>query len=53
MDAIDHLLRFWPVIAGMITVVVVLAQHHQRTAVLEDKVKMLFDLYNKMKDKNG
>jgi hypothetical protein len=53
MDTIDHLLRFWPVIAGIITVVIVLAQHHQRTAVLEEKVKMLFDLYNKMKDKNG
>ena len=52
MDAIDHLLRFWPVIAGMITVVVVLAQHHKRTAVLEEKVKILFDLYNKMKYKS-
>lgn len=53
MDDLDHLLKFWPLIAGLISVVVVLAQHHQRTAVLEEKVKMLFDLYNKLKDKNG
>jgi hypothetical protein len=52
MDVVDHLLRFWPIFAGLISVVVVLAQHHQRTAVLEEKVKMLFDLYNKMKDKS-
>jgi len=51
MDSLDHLLRFWPVFAGLISVVIVLAQHHQRTAVLEEKVKVLFDLYNKFKEK--
>jgi hypothetical protein len=52
MESVDHLLKFWPVIAGVISVVVVLAQHHQRTAVLEEKVKVLFDLYNKFKGKD-
>jgi hypothetical protein len=52
MEPIDHLLKFWPVIAGLVSVVIVLAQHHQRTAVLEEKVKVLFDLYNKFKGKD-
>jgi hypothetical protein len=52
-SSLEHLVKFWPLLAGMISVVIVLAQHHQRTAVLEEKVKMLFDLYNKMKDKQS
>jgi len=51
-SSLEHFLKFWPLLAGLVSVVVVLAQHHQRTAVLEEKVKMLFDLYNKMKDKS-
>ena len=49
-SSFDHVLKFWPVFAGLISVVIVLAQHHQRTAVLEEKVKVLFDLYNKISE---
>lgn len=42
---------FWPVFLGFITLVVVLAKMHTSIEVLQEKVKVLFDLYNKDKEK--
>jgi hypothetical protein len=53
VDIIELFLKAWPVLLGIITLIVVLSKLDLRVAVLEEKVKSAFDLINKMKDKNG
>jgi hypothetical protein len=53
MDIIELFLKAWPVLLGLITLIIVLSKLDLRVAVLEEKVKSAFDLINKMKDKNG
>jgi hypothetical protein len=36
----------WPVFIGLITLVIILSKMHSSIMVLEDKVKVLFDLFN-------
>ncbi len=53
MDA-DLLLmisRAWPIFVAFIMLIVVLAQSHYRIKVLEEKVKVAFDLINKLTNK--
>jgi hypothetical protein len=47
MDLIDNIMKLWPVFLGFITLVIVLAKADNRLSVLEEKVKTLFELYNK------
>jgi len=47
MDAFELLLKASPAIIALITLIVVLAKIDLRVAVLEEKVKTLFDLFNK------
>ena len=47
MEAIDAVTKGWQILVGLVTVVVILAQMYQRIAVLEEKVKTLFELLNK------
>jgi hypothetical protein len=47
MDLIDNIMKLWPVFLAFVTLVIVLAKADNRIAVLEEKVKALFDLYNK------
>ena len=47
MDLIDNIMKLWPVFVGFITLVIVLAKADNRIAVLEEKVKTLFELHNK------
>lgn len=47
MDAFESVLRLWPLAIGFITLVIVLAKLDQRVLVIEEKVKALFDLWNK------
>ena len=49
MDLIDNIMKLWPVFLAFITLVIVLAKADNRISVLEEKVKTLFDLYNKQK----
>ncbi len=51
MDVIELLIKGWPVILAMITLIIVLAKLDLRVAVLEEKVKTLFELFNKKADK--
>lgn len=51
MDVIELLIKAWPVILAMITLIIVLAKLDLRVAVLEEKVKTLFELFNKKVDK--
>ena len=43
----------WPIFLGFITLVIVLAKMHTSIEVLRDKVKTLFQLYNKWSDSEG
>jgi hypothetical protein len=47
MEIIELMLKAWPVFVGFIMIVVLFAKADMRLGVLEDKVKSLFDLYNK------
>lgn len=42
----------WPVFIGVISLVIVLAKMHSSIQVLEDKVKVLFDLFNNRDRRN-
>ncbi len=47
MELFEIFTRAWPVILAMITLIIVLSKLDLRVAVLEDKIKTLFDLINK------
>jgi hypothetical protein len=51
MELFEIFTRAWPVILAMITLIIVLSKLDLRVAVLEDKIKTLFDLLNKKSDK--
>ena len=47
MDMFDLLVRGWPILLALITLIIVLSKLDLRVAVLEEKVKTLFELLNK------
>ena len=47
METFEIILKASPAILALITLIVVLAKLDLRVAVLEEKVKTLFDLFNK------
>ena len=47
MDTLDILAKIWPLLLAFISLVIVLAKTDNRVAVLEEKVKVLFELWNK------
>ncbi len=47
MDTLEVISRLWPLGLGFITLVILLAKMDNRLAVVEEKVKTLFDLFNK------
>ena len=47
IDTLDILAKLWPLLLAFVTLVIVLAKLDNRVAVLEEKVKVLFELYNK------
>jgi hypothetical protein len=49
VEVIELFIKGWPVILAIITLIIVLAKLDLRVAVLEDKVKTLFDLINRNK----
>jgi hypothetical protein len=51
MELFEIFTRAWPVILALITLIIVLSKLDLRVAVLEEKVKTLFDLLNKRNDK--
>lgn len=36
----------WPVFVGLITLIIILSKMHSSVLELEDKVRVLFDLFN-------
>ena len=51
LDILGQLMRLWPIFVGFITLVIVLAKMHATIQVLEEKVKVAFDLINNMNKK--
>ena len=44
MDTFDLLVKGWPIILALVTLIIVLSKLDVRVAVLEEKVKTLFEL---------
>jgi len=49
MSALDLIMKAWPILLGVITLIIVLSKLDLRVAVVEEKIKALFDLLNKRK----
>lgn len=50
LSTIEILSTIWPILLGIVTLIIVLAKMHGDIIVLKEKVKSLFDLWNsKMK----
>jgi len=47
MDTFDLLVKGWPILLALITLIIVLSKLDLRVAVLEEKVKSLFELLNR------
>jgi hypothetical protein len=50
VEIFDILVKGWPILLAIITLIIVLSKLDLRVAVLEEKIKTLFELFNK-KDK--
>lgn len=51
MDALETISKLWPLAVSFVTLVIVLAKMDGKISILEQKVATLFDLHNKMVDK--
>lgn len=51
MDTFDLLVKAWPILFALITLIIVLSKLDLRVAVIEEKIKTLFELFNKRSDK--
>lgn len=47
MSIAELVIKSWPIFLGIITLIIILAKLDLRVAVLEEKVKTLFELFNK------
>ena len=50
-ESILMLSRLWPIFVPFILLIITLAQAHYRIKVLEEKIKVAFELINKITDK--
>ena len=51
MEIVELASSTWPIALGVITLIIVLAKMHSDTEILKEKVRTLFDLWNKLQDK--
>ena len=51
LDVMAQMMKLWPIFLGFITLVIVLAKMHANIQVLEEKVKVAFQLINKLNDR--
>ena len=51
LDLMAQMMKMWPLFLGFITLVIILAKMHATIQVLEEKVKVAFQLINKLTDK--
>ncbi len=52
LDLMGQLMKIWPIFLGFITLVIVLAKMHATQQVLEEKIKVAFQLINDMNKRN-
>ena len=52
IEAIAIISKLWPIFVAFIMLIIVLAQSHYRIKVLEEKVKVVFELINKLTERN-
>jgi len=50
VEIVELFLKAWPVLLGIVTLIVVLSKLDLRVAVLEEKIKTAFEIINKMRD---
>ena len=50
-ETVILLTKLWPIFVAFILLIVTLAQSHYRIKVLEEKVKVLFELINKINER--
>ena len=50
MDIYKVLVSLWPILIALISLIIVLAKMHYAIGVLEEKIKVAFDLINKHND---
>jgi len=53
METAELLLKVWPVLLGVVTLIIVLSKLDLRVAVLEEKMKAAWEQINKKADRNG
>lgn len=46
MTTVELFIKAWPIFLGLITLIVILAKMDVRLAVVEEKIKQLFALWN-------
>ena len=51
LELMTMIMKIWPLFLGFITLVIVLAKMHGDIIVLKEKVKVAFDLINKLNSK--
>jgi len=47
MEFFDALTKGWPMLLALITLIIVLAKMDIKIAVLEEKIKTLFEIFNR------
>jgi hypothetical protein len=50
MTALEFINTAWPVAVGFVTLVIVLAKMHNDIETLKEKVRVIFELWNKRND---
>jgi hypothetical protein len=50
VSTIELISQLWPLVLAFISLVIILAKMDVRLAVVEEKIKTLFELWNKKKD---
>jgi hypothetical protein len=53
MEIAELLLKAWPILLGLITLIIVLAKLDLRVAVLEEKMRSAWEQINKKADRHG
>jgi hypothetical protein len=48
-EALQLISSLWPILVGIITLIIVLARMHYNLEALTEKVRVLFDFHNKRK----
>ena len=53
MDWMDFVKTSWPIMLALISLIIVLAKMHSDIAVMKEKIKTLFELWNKINNKSS